>query len=178
MRGIDEETGEYLSPSRSQNRREALAVFELGERLVALSDSQLAQLPVPPDLLGVIQHTRRIKAPIAHKRELQYLAKQLRREDEETLDALRAALDHDKAQTARETAFLHRVEAWRERLLTEGDGGLGALVEAHPAADRQQLRTLVRNALAERAKNKPPHAYRELFRALRDLLDEAEREAD
>ena len=38
----------------------------------------------------------------------------------------------------------------------------------HPHADRQQLRQLVRNTLAERAKNKPPHAYRELFRALRE----------
>ena len=27
MRGIDPETGEYLSPSRSDNRREALEVF-------------------------------------------------------------------------------------------------------------------------------------------------------
>jgi hypothetical protein len=35
MRGRDEETGEFLSPSRSQNRRDALDVLALGETLVA-----------------------------------------------------------------------------------------------------------------------------------------------
>ena len=42
MRGRDEETGEFLSPSRSQNRREALEVLALGEKLVALTEAQLA----------------------------------------------------------------------------------------------------------------------------------------
>ncbi|MBS7456246.1 ribosome biogenesis factor YjgA [Coralloluteibacterium stylophorae] len=171
MRGIDEETGDYLSPSRSQNRREALAIFDLGERLVGLSESQLAQLPIPEDMLGVIHDTQRIRAPIARKRQLQFLAKHMRHEDEATLEAIRAALDHDKGQSAKETAALHRVEAWRERLLAEGDAALGELVDAHPGIDRQHLRTLVRNAAAERAKNKPPHAYRELFRVLREALE-------
>lgn len=174
MRGIDEETGEYLSPSRSQNRREALAIFDLGERLVALSDSQLAQLPVPEDVLDAIRDTQRIRAPIARKRQLQTLAKVLRRQDDEEVEALRAALDHDKTTSARETAALQRVEAWRERLLAEGDAALAELLDARPGADRQQLRTLVRNAAAERARGKPPHAYRELFRTLRDLLDDGE----
>ena len=37
-------------------------------------------------------------------------------------------------------------------------------------ADRQQLRTLVRNAQAEKAKNKPPRAYREIYQVLRALM--------
>ena len=45
MRGRDEETGEFFSPSRSQNRREALEVLALGEKLVALTEAQLAKLP-------------------------------------------------------------------------------------------------------------------------------------
>ena len=65
---------------------------------------------------------------------------------------------------------MHRVEAWRERLLDEGDAALGALLDEHPTADRQHLRQLVRNALEERKRNKPPRAYRELFRELRGLL--------
>ena len=42
-----------------------------------------------------------------------------------------------------------------------------------PQADRQQLRQLLRNTREERAKNKPPRAFRELFRVLKDLLTEA-----
>ena len=35
----------------------------------------------------------------------------------------------------------------------------------------RHLRQLARNARAERDRNKPLHAYRELFRALREILD-------
>jgi ribosome-associated protein len=42
----------------------------------------------------------------------------------------------------------------------------------YPHADRQHLRQLARNAREEKLRNKPPHAYRELFRALRDLMQD------
>ena len=181
MRGIDEDTGEYRGDSRSQQRREALEVLALGEQLVALTDAQLAKLPIPEHLLPHILDTRRITSHIAHKRQLAYLAKQMRREDDETLEAIRDALDEKGDAARRETAAMHRVEAWRERLLDEGDAALGALLDEHPTADRQHLRQLVRNALEERKRNKPPRAYRELFRELRGLLvdgDTADADAD
>jgi len=170
MRGRDEETDEFLGPSRSQQRREALAIFDLAEVLVALTDGQLAPIPMPDDLRDKIRDARRITAPIARKRELQYLAKHMRREEDETLDAIRRALVHDREEARRDTAMLHQLEAWRERLLTEGDSALAELLQAHPHPDRQHLRQLVRNAKEERAKNKPPHAYRDLFRELRKLM--------
>jgi ribosome-associated protein len=39
----------------------------------------------------------------------------------------------------------------------------------YPDADRQQLRQLARQARTEREQNKPLHAYRELFRLLREI---------
>ena len=170
MRGRDEETGEFFSPSRSRQRRDALEVLALGEKLVALSDAQLARLPVPETLLPHIRECRRITAHIAHKRQLAYLAKQMRREDEETLAAIRDALDEHGRAARRETATLHRIEAWRDRLIAEGDEALAALLDEHPQADRQHLRQLARNAVEERNRNKPPRASRELFRELRALL--------
>ena len=170
MRGRDDETGEFLSPSRSQNRREALEIYTLGEKLVSLTDAQLAKLPVPESLLPHIRECRRITAQIAHKRQLQYLAKQMRREDDETLDAIRDALDEKGEAARREVAAMHRVEAWREKLLAEGDDALAQLLDEYPHADRQLLRQLVRNTLEERKRNKPPRAFRELYRALRELL--------
>ncbi len=170
MRGRDDETGEFLSPSRSQQRRDALEVLELAEKLAGLTPTQLARLPIPDDLLPHIEHTRKITAHIARKRQLAFLAKQMRREDDDTLDTIRDALDEDGLAARRETAALHRVEGWRERLLAEGDAALTELLEEHPAADRQHLRQLVRNANEEKLRNKPPRAFRELFRELRALL--------
>ena len=170
MRGRDEDTGEFLSPSRSQQRRDALDVLELAGKLASLTPTQLAKLPIPEDLLPHLEHTRKITAHIARKRQLAFLAKQMRREDDEALDAIRDALDAGGEAAKQETALLHRAERWRERLLAEGDDALAELLAEFPQADRQQLRQLVRNAVEERKRNRPPKAYRELFREVRDLL--------
>ncbi len=162
----------WAGPSRSQLRREALAVFELAERLVEQNETQLARLPLDDDLRALVRESQRITQQIAHKRQLQYLAKILRREDDETLETIRNAIENSKADSRRDTAALHRVEAWRDRLLDEGDDALAELLTAHPTAGRQHLRQLARNAKDARLHNKPPHAYRDLFRALRELLDE------
>lgn len=175
MRGRDEETGEFRGESRSTQRRDALEVLALGEALSRLSPAQLARLPIPEDLLPHIEETRRITSHGAHKRQLAFLAKHMRREDDEVLDAIRDALAKDGDASRRETASLHRVEALRDELLGEdGDNAMTALLAAHPQADRQKLRQLVRNTLEERKRNKPPHAFRELFRELRELQAQAE----
>ena len=174
MRGRDDETGEFFSPSRSQNRRDALDVLELAETLAGLSAAQLARLPIPDELMPHIRETQRITSLGARKRQQAFLAKQMRKLDDEVLDAIRDAMSKDGEAARRETAALHRVEARRDALLgDDGDAALTALLAAHPQADRQQLRQLLRNVREERAKNKPPRAFRELFRVLRELMAEA-----
>lgn len=156
-------------PSRSQRRREALDVLHLAETLANLSEAQLARVPLDDDLREEVRRTRAVTSHIARKRQNQFLAKQMRGLDEDTLAAIRTALAEDRASAHRETAALHRVEQWRERLLAEGDEALGEFIAEFPQADRQQLRQLVRNALAERKAAKPPRAYRELFHILQNL---------
>ena len=171
MRGRDEDTGEFFSPSRSEQRRAALDVLELGEQLAAMTATQLGRLPIPEELLPHIRETQRITSHGARKRQQAFLAKQMRKLDDEVLDAIRDAMSKDGEAARRETAALHRVEALRDALLgDDGDAALTALLAAHPQADRQQLRQLLRNVREERAKNKPPRAFRELFRVLRELL--------
>ena len=157
-------------PSRSQLRREALDVLKLAQALAALSDAQLARIPLDDDLRAEVARTRAVKQQIARKRAEQFLAKQLRKLGDADLVPLRAALEHDREHARREAAALHRVETWRERLITDGDAALDELMQQFPAADRQQLRQLARKARAERDAQKPLHAFHELFRALRELF--------
>ena len=180
MRGRDDDTGEFLSPSRKQQRRDALDVLALAQVLGDMSATQLEKLPVPEHVLPYFAELRRITAHGARKRQHAYIAKQLRKEEDETLDAIRDAMDAGGESARQETALLHRAEHWRERLLEEGDTALAELLDAHPNADRQQLRQLVRNALDERSRNKPPRAFRELFRVVRDAIagDESEAPGD
>lgn len=156
--------------SRSQRRREALDLLRLAQSLIALSEAQLAQLPLDDALRDEVRRARVISRQIARKRQTQYLAKLLRNLDTTELEPLRAALEHDRALARRETAALHRLETWRERLIEQGDDAFTEFLQQFPHVDRQHLRQLVRQARAERGTNRPPHAYRELLRALRESI--------
>ena len=171
----DELPDETLEPSRSQLRREALDILKLAETLANLSEAELARVPLDDDLREEVRRTRAVTSHIARKRQNQFLAKQMRKLDEESVEAIRYSLGVDREKAHRETAAMHRLETWRERLLADGDDALAEFIVQHPSADRQRLRQLVRNALAERKADKPPHAYRELFRVLREA---SERDVD
>jgi ribosome-associated protein len=104
------------------------------------------------------------------RRHYKRIAKLLSRED---ADAFNALLYEKEDLRRQEAARHHRVERWRERLIDEGDEALGEFLDAFPAADRQQLRSLVRAAQRDRERCKPDSA-RKLFRFLREILDRAE----
>jgi len=162
---------EDYGPSRTQQRREALAVLELAGQLAELPPSRLARLELPDDVLREIDNTRRITSHVARKRQLAFLAKVMRRYDEADFASVRAELGENREKQRQETAAMHRLEALREQLVGEdGDAALSTLLDRHPAIDRQHLRSLIRQARIEQATpNKPPKAYREIFRVLKEL---------
>ena len=154
--------------SKSQVKREMLAVQKLGEELVGLSSSELARIALPDDLREAIDLARRLPQRGAHKRQLQYIGRLMRGVD---CEPIQQDLDRLRNRDAAQTAQLHRIERWRDRLLDEGDSALEALFAQHPLLDRQHLRQLLRNAQKEQAAEKAPRAAREIFRYLRDHLD-------
>ena len=157
-------------PSRTQQRREALAVLVLAQQLVDLQPSRLAKLDLPEDVRREIDVTRRITAHIARKRQMAFLAKVMRRYGEEDFASVRAELGENREKQRQETAAMHRLEAMRDRLISEDEGALSELINEHPQVDRQRLRSLVRQARLEKEiPNKPPRAYREIFQLLKDL---------
>ena len=156
--------------SKSQRKREMHALQALGETLVALPDEQLARLGLPEALHEAIMHARSVSQRGALRRQLQYIGRLMRDVD---ADQIRNRLQLVQAGTVRDIAMLHRTERWRERLLAE-DAALSEFITAFPATDVQQLRVLLRNAKREKAAGRPPRAYRELFRSIRDILLERE----
>lgn len=157
-------------PSRTQQRREALAVLALATQLIELQPSRLAKLEMPDDVRDEIARTRQTTAHIAHKRQLAYLAKIMRRYDDEAFAAVRAELGENRDKQRQETAAMHRLEETRERLLADDETALSELIDAHPQIDRQHLRSLIRQARIEQdTPNKPPRAYREIFQLLKEL---------
>lgn len=140
---------------------------DLGVELAALSSEQLATLELPEALreaLAAVPGIAHSKHE-ARRRQLQFIGRLMREVDPAPV---RAALDALHGRSRAATAQLHRLERLRDRLL-EDERTLAEIALAFPAADLQRLRALRRNALAEREQGRAPRAFRELFRALRDL---------
>lgn len=164
-------------PTRTQQRRDALAVLALAMQLMELPPSKLARANLPEDVLREIEHTRRITAHVARKRQMGFLAKVMRRYDDDAFDGLRTVLGENRDQQRKETAAMHRLEALRDRLIQD-ENALQETIDLYPAIDRQHIRSLIRQARAERDGNKPPRAYREIFQLLKQVSAEPNEDAE
>jgi ribosome-associated protein len=144
------------------------ALQTLGERLIDLSKEQLAKIDMPEELREATRDAQRFTKHEARRRQLQYIGKLMRNLDPAPIQA---AIDEIDGVSAAANARQHALERLRERFL-EDESILNEIAQRAPAADFQHLRQLRRNALKEKAENKPPRAYRELFRVLRELVAE------
>ena len=160
------EDAEFDGPSKSQKKREMTALQVLGAALVDLPMDKLAKLEMPDSLRLAIMDARRITKHEARRRQMQYIGKLMRSAD---AAPLQAAIDAQRGQSNAESARLHRLERLRSRLIDDERGALEEIAAAHPGVDLQQLRQLRRNTLKEREQDKPPRAYREIFRLLREM---------
>jgi ribosome-associated protein len=155
-------------PSKTQRKRAMHELQALGERLVELNSEQLASVALPEALRDAVEQARRITRHEARRRQLQYVGRLMRGIDPEPI---REKLKTWDGISVAETARLHKIERWRDRLL-EDDGAVASLAEAHPRIDTRRLRALIRRGREERNAGRPPRSTRELFRTLRDILRE------
>ncbi len=141
---------------------------KLAEVLAALSSDALKSIPMDEAIKTAIAETPKIKSFEAIRRHKQYLGKLMRFLNEEELETIQKRLDAIQGVSKAETAKLHFLESYRDKLITN-DETFTALIEKFPDMDIQNMRTLIRNARREKEQNKPPKAYREIFRVLKDL---------
>ncbi|MCR4667594.1 MAG: DUF615 domain-containing protein [Desulfovibrio sp.] len=78
--------------SRSEKKRQALALQELGARLVQCEVSSLAFSGLPRDLRCAVGDYAAFSSREAKRRQLQYIGRLMRELSEEDLEAVKAAL--------------------------------------------------------------------------------------
>lgn len=164
----DHDQDDYEGVSKSQIKRDLLELQALGLRLCDFNRKQLAALTLPEKLLDAMADYRKVGHGPAMKRQRQYIGKLLREVD---TTPIRAFLAVKAGESDAYNVWLHTLEHWRNRLLSNPDA-LTLLLQEYPQADAQQLRTLIRNAQKEKQENKPPKNYRALFQALKELSPE------
>ena len=167
---IDDEDDEIIWVSKSEIKRDAEELKQLGAELVDLGKNALDKIPLDDDLRSAIELAQRIKKE-GRRRQLQLIGKLLRQRD---VDPIRQALDKLKNRHNQQVALFHKLEQLRDRLIDEGDDAVAEVLKLWPNADRQQLRSLIRNAKKEKEGNKPPKSARQIFQYLRELSESAE----
>ena len=194
----DEAEGvDSLPPSRSEKKRQSLALQNMGEELTRLGPQEVKNLDLPADLREALQLYARIGDHEGRRRQMQFIGRVMREIDPAPI---RAMLDARREVSAAATAALHKAEQWRDRLLTADEAELAGLVatllaarplptqtpadgeaEADTTAQDEatpgkkvlgadELRALAVAARKEGAENSGPQARRALFRAIHGML--------
>ena len=162
----DEDQEEIIWVSKSEIKRDAEDLKQLGEKLVNLTKANLTKVPLDESLKDAIELAQRLQKE-ARRRQLQYIGKLLRSIDAEPI---REALEKIENKHNQQQAMLHKLEILRDELVAKGDVALTDLLNERPSADRQQLRNLIRAAQKEKEQNKPSKAYREIYQILKTLI--------
>lgn len=163
----NDDDDEIIWVSKSEIKRDAEALKDLGTELVELGKNALEKIPLDEDLLAAIELAQKIKKE-GRRRQIQLIGKMLRARD---VEPIQTALDKLKNRHNQQVSLFHKLELLRDRLVEECDDAIPTVLELYPDADRQQLRSLVRNAQKEKSANKPPKSYRQIFQYLRELAE-------
>ena len=164
----EDDDDEVIWVSKSEIKRDAEELKRLGLEMVELGKNALDKIPLDEELRAAIELAQKIKKE-GRRRQLQLIGKMLRNRD---VDPIRQALDKLKNRHNQQVALFHKLEALRDRLIEEGDDAVPEVLKLWPQADRQQLRSLIRNAKKEKEGNKAPKSARLIFQYLRELAEE------
>ncbi|MCD8517734.1 MAG: ribosome-associated protein [Burkholderiaceae bacterium] len=136
-------------PSKSQVKREMLALQELGKAIVELSTDRIKQLPLSEKLRDAVLLAQRTTSREGRRRQIHYVGKLMR---DAPAEQIRQQMDTWANGSRQETAYLHAIERDRDRLIDD-DAALTPWLDAHPDVDVQAIRSLIRAARAEHKKN-------------------------
>ena len=179
------------STSKTDAKRESEELQELGEKLLELRGDLFKPLPLPDKLADALADAKRITNFEGKRRQMQFIGKLMRLLDEDTLKAVRHALELQRLGHSYDTEQLHLAEQWRDRVIAS-DEAVQEWIAQFPGTDIQQLRALVRQArkdavpankvaVSQGLAPRQGRAYREVFQLVKATLkgsDSAEEPTD
>jgi ribosome-associated protein len=154
--------------SKSQKKRDADKLKQMGVQFIALSEEKLATLPLTEPLYKAIKDAKAIKSHGAQKRQAQLIGKLMRSADSE---AILEAYEHLLSDENAKTAHFHEAELWRSRLLEEDQDALTEFISSFGPEDIQKLRQLIKKATDDKLKQKNSGAALALFRYIRSCIE-------
>ena len=161
--------------SKSQLKREAHAITDLGSKLLDLSLEQLKKFDLPDNVFEAFKVAKNIKKHGALKRQKLYIGKLLRAIDSKPIEAQLEMLMSPHKENVKQ---FHDVENWRDSIITDSEN-INKFLSQYPTAQRQSLIKLQRDSV-----NTNPQvssrAKRKLFLYIKEFifLEEADEASD
>lgn len=149
--------------SKTQKKKDALLLQELGEKLVMLPPQQIEDIDLPAEVREAVMFARTLKSHGARRRQLQFIGTLMRKIDVRPIQE--AILDIETGSYRKAIVF-RETERYRDQLIAGDTDLFEKILKRCPDADRQRLLQLVRNAVREKEHGKAPRASRALFRHL------------
>ena len=168
------EEGEYKDEwedekSKSQIKRELLALKDLGKELLALPVKDLDKLGLSERLYeALVKAHGMVKGAL--KRQIGTIGGLMVHED---YDVIKESIDKIKKEHNGEIKQFHQFEQWRDQLLVGDNEIMTVLRSQFESFDMQHVRQLVRNANKEATQEKPPKSSRLLFKYLQQCHEES-----
>lgn len=155
-------------PSKSEKKRQHLALQELGEQLIALSEQQLHSIEVDEFLLDAIVAAKQMSSHGALRRQKQLIGKLMRHVDPLPISE---ALERFNSHGHLEKRAFANSENWRDRIAKEGRP---ALLEFQQASGRESehLAQLLISHESAPTSDMRRHIRRQMFREIHQILTE------
>lgn len=161
-------------PSKTAVKKEMLALTDLGKELCELPFDKVKRGPLSERLLEEISIFHKCRTFGAKKRQTQFIGKLMRNEDAEEI---RAWIDGETVEQKMQVLHMHAAEQWRDELLARPEA-LAEFIDAYPDAAKLGLNQVIRAANQEKASNKPPKLYRQLYKQVYSLISQASSEEE
>ncbi len=138
----DEENWVSRTIQRTERRNDILDLRGTAESIVILEDEDYERLPIEGDLRKACDDARVLNRDGARKRLIRHIADLL-------VDADLVQIGHVLSGGGMLSKRRQHAQTWRGRILAGGTPVIEKFLEQHPAAERQRVRLLTRQAKGE-----------------------------
>ena len=153
--------------SKTELKKDSKKIQALGRSIAELSTDEIKRFNFPANIQQAIKEFKAIKSNSAKNRQTQYLGKLLR-----AIDLTEAYIVMEQLRTNSQKGIQldHYVEKWRDKLISDKEA-ITEFISLYPSSENQTIRQLIQNSIKEKASNKTPKSYRQLFQVIKLIIN-------
>ena len=152
--------------SKTELKKDSKKIQALGRSIAEMSVDEIKKFNFPLNIKQAITEFKAIKSNSAKNRQTQYLGKLLRSID---LTEAYIVLEQLRTNSQKGIQLDHYIEKWRDRLISDKEA-ITEFISLYSSSENQSIRQLIQNSLKEKASNKTPKSYRQLFQAIKVII--------